>query len=334
MVMTVAEVGMAVDVIIVSFNTKDLLQACLHSVEAVRGEVDRLRTVVVDNASHDGSPEMVRAEFPHTLLVALEENVGFGEGNNRGLAVCDAEYVLFLNSDAELTSGALPAMLDCLRSNPRRVAVGPRLIYPDGTFQASCRRFPTFWRNAWSLAGMEARWPGRFPSLQNWLAPAEHASTRAVEMVSGACFLARRDYMASIGGFDGNMFLYEEEPDIFMPAKKRGMEVWFCAEATVIHGAGGSVKMNRVSDFSRFHLYRSKYYRIRKHQSGALARVTWWTDNAILAWSEFLNRTRGTVTDAREHRALCRKAFAHSSRDVSESRSPSVLRTDEAERAR
>lgn len=321
---------MAVDVVIVSFNTKDLLRACLRSVASARGEVEGLRAVVVDNASHDGSPDMVRAEFPDAQLVALEENVGFGEGNNRGLAMCDADLVLFLNSDAELTPGALPAMIECLETHSHCVAVGPRLVYPDGAFQASCRRFPTFWRNAWSLAGMEARWPGRFRRLRNWLEPEDHAFTRVVDMVSGACFLARRDYMTSIGGFDGNMFLYEEEPDLFLPARKRGKEVWFCAEATVIHGAGGSVRMNRVSDFSRFHLYRSKYYRIRKHQSSVLARLTWWADSAILGWSAFVNRLRGTPTDAREHRALCRKGFAHSFRDVKESRSPSVLQADEA----
>lgn len=300
---------MAVDIIVVSFNTRDGLRQCLSSVYATCASIPATRTIVVDNGSSDGSCDMVRTEFPKTVLISLQENIGFGPANNRGLEAGDSEYVLFLNSDAQLTEGTLSKLMAFINGRPRCVIVGPRLTYPDGRFQASCRRFPTPLRSFWSLAGMEARLPVRVPMFENWLAEEEHRPGAHVDMVSGACFLARRDYLESIGGFDENLFLYEEETDISLPARRRDLEVRYCADATVVHGKGVSVQGDELKDTALFHLYRSKYYCFRKHYGAWAALTTFLTDLGVLWLLAAVNKLRGTATDAGRRLTFCRKAY-------------------------
>ncbi len=153
-----------VDIIIVSFNTRELLRACLTS---VRVNAPANQTIVVDNASTDGSPEMVAADFPEVQLICSPENVGFGAANNLGIAAGSSPYLLFLNSDAELTPGALPQLMAALDRDARAVMSGPRLEGPDGAFQASCRRIPNAWRYAWVLSGLGARVPW-LRTLDTW----------------------------------------------------------------------------------------------------------------------------------------------------------------------
>lgn len=299
-----------VDIVIVSFNTRDLLRECLASIEAHAPELGRpVRVIVADNASSDGSPAMVRDEFPGVTLVPLDENLGFGAGNNRGAAAGNAPLILFLNSDAQLTPGALPRLVECLEADPRRTAVGPRLEYPDGRFQPSCRRFPTPLRDAWRTSGLLARMPERFPRLHTWLTEAEHAREQRVDMVSGACFLMRRDCFRTVGGFDENLFLYEEEMDIFLPAYRRGLELWYCPQARIIHNHGGSVTAGNLSDFSRFHRYRSKYVCFRKHYGPWGARATYGLDLAIFEFQALRRRLRGQGRAARLEARVCRHAW-------------------------
>jgi GT2 family glycosyltransferase len=300
---------MSVDVVIVSYNTKDLLRECLQSVRDAQGEADGVRAVVVDNDSRDGSPELVRDEFPEAVLVALKENIGFGPGNNRGMEQGDSELVLFLNSDAKLTPGALRLLVEYLDAHPECVAVGPRLIYPDGSFQRSCRRFPNVWRNLWMMSGFDGRIRNRLRGFRSWLEEDEHVAGRRVDMVSGACFLARREYMDKVGRFDENLFMYEEEPDVFLPTRRNGGEVRFCGDAVVVHGSGASVTQNRMSEFACYHRYRSKYYCYAKHYGRIVARLAWMTDAGILAFSTYSNKLRGKTTDAGMHFDLCRKAY-------------------------
>lgn len=300
---------MSVDIIVVSYNTRELLRACLASVSRAKGESNGVRAFVVDNASGDGSPDMVRREFPETTLIALDQNIGFGPANNRGLRAGGGEYLLFLNSDAELKPGALRALVDVLDANARCVAAGPRLEYPDGRFQPSCRRFPTFLRSVWNTAGLQRRFPSRFRSLHSWLAEKEHIDGAKVDMVSGACFLLRRSYLESIGGFDEKLFLYEEEMDVMLPARARGGEVHYCAGAVVIHHHGASSGEQESSDASLFHLYKSKYYTFRKHYGVLTAWLTFASDYLVFALSVCLNRLRGTSTPATRDIDFCVRGY-------------------------
>jgi GT2 family glycosyltransferase len=297
------------DIVIVSYNTVALLRECLQSIAAHAPEA---RVIVVDNASRDGSPAMVQAEFPAVTCIALDENIGFGPANNRGLAQCTATHVLFLNSDAALTEGALAGMQACLDEHPDTVFCGPRLIYPDGRYQPSCRRFPTPLRNFWLYSGLQARFPHRLTGLQNWLSEAEHVEARYVDMVSGACFLACRDYMTAIGGFDENLFMYEEETDISLPARRSGQKVRYCPTVTVLHHGGATVSSNALSAFSTRHLFRSKYVCFRKHYGGLAAGLTYLTDLALFGQSALRHRCLGRPSTAQATLVQIRRAWRES----------------------
>lgn len=299
---------MAVDVIVVSYNTRDLLRACLNSIrETCPGP--EVRVIVVDNGSADGSRDLVRAEFPEVSLIALDRNVGFGAANNRGMRAGAADYILFLNSDAELRPGALQSLVSVLDQQPECVAVGPRLIYPDGRFQPSCRRFPTLLRSIWMTAGLQRRFPQFMSSQHTWLSEQEHRSASTVDMISGACFLIRRNFLESIGGFDENIFFYEEEMDIFLPARRRALTVRYCPEAEVVHHHGASSKACGLHDTALYHLYRSKYYVFRKHYGRGTAFLTYAADRALFTLSRIVNRLRGTPSAAAQHAELCRRGY-------------------------
>lgn len=315
---------MRVDIVIVNFNTRALLEACLESIRA-HANAPGVTTIVVDNASHDGSTEMVRDHFPEVRLIALDENIGFGAANNRGFEAGNAPYVLYLNSDAALCDGALEALVDCLETHPNCALVGPRLCNPDGSFQASCRRFPSPARNLWTYAGLARRFPGRISPLETWLSEAEHDSATTVDMVSGACFLSRRDYIEKIGGFDDNLFMYEEELDLAYPARKRGLETRYHSEAKVLHHGGASVEAGALSGFALRHAFRSKYLCFRKHYGPLRAWLTYCGDRMVFQISARLH-PEGLDTPHPSHRLLaaCRRGWEESHLPLS------TLRRDDA----
>jgi GT2 family glycosyltransferase len=298
------------DVVVVSYNCADFLRECLASIPAsLRGEP--VQVFVVDNASRDGTPGMVRADFPHVSLHALDTNIGFGAANNVALRAGTAEFVLFLNPDAVLRPHACEYLIDSLDASPRCVIAGPRLVYPDGRFQPSCRRFPTPLRAAWSLAGLEARFP-RVAGLRNWLDEEEHAAASHVDMVSGACFLARRGYLERVGLFDENLFMYEEETDLMLPAARAGESVRFCRKAEVVHHGGATVEASAMGAFSERQLFRSKYVVFRKHYGPFAAWRTHAADRAILGFSALRHRLAKRESIASVRLARVKRAWRES----------------------
>lgn len=300
--------GQVVDIVIVSFNTSALLRDCLESIREYGGDLVAT-TTVVDNNSQDGSPEVVAAEFPWVNLIRNAVNTGFSAANNAGFKTGDAPLILYQNSDAMLTAGALEALVDCMSSAGSIVIAGPRLVFPDGTFQRSCRRFPTLWRNLWTFAGGTRRWPGRFRSWDTWLNEEEHARASEIDMVSGACFLARRAYIESLGGMDENLFFYEEEFDLSLPARRQGMVVRYSSASTVIHHGGASVSANDMNAFSTLHLFRSKYYAFRKHYGAWYCHLTHWCDLGLFSFSRLLNYLRNKETPATLLYRSCRRGY-------------------------
>lgn len=302
---------MNVDIIIVSYNTRELLHACLASIRAY-APAPATRTFVVDNASSDGSPIMVAEQFPEVHLIRLDSNIGFGAANNRALCCGDASFILFLNPDTELSAGALEVLLSAVQDDPRGVIAAPRLHFPGGRFQVSCRRFPTPLRSAWSLSGMEARFPNISSCMRNWFTEEEHRTRLKPDMVSGACFLARREYIERLGGFDENLFMYEEETDLMLPARTAGFRIIYRPDAHVLHHGGAAVEAASLGAFSLRQLFRSKYYCFRKHYGRFAAQRAYWLDRAILHLSASLNTVRGTPTDAAFRLRCVRRAWKES----------------------
>jgi len=255
-----------VSVIVVSWNTRDLLKQCLQSVYETAEEL-ALEVIVVDNDSSDGSPEMVRECFSQVRLVENRENVGFARANNQALAVSSGRYVLLLNSDARLLADTLRTLGDLAESEPQAGVVGAQLSNVEGSFQASHTPFPNLWQEFLILSGMGRVLCGRwYPSR----GPEEERGPQIVDLVEGACMLIRRGAFEDAGGFDEGYFMYAEEVDLCYTMRERGWQVWYQPAARVIHLGGGS-SQNRQTQ-REGHLYHSRVRFFRKHYGG---RMTW-----------------------------------------------------------
>src|SRR4030042_2440368 len=198
-----------VSIIILSWNTRDLLARCL---EALYDTLEGLTcdVVVVDNASTDDSVEMVQSKFPSVYLVTNFTNEGFARANNNTMPLSQGRYMLLLNSDAFVTSGAVRSLVSLADAQPHAGIVGARLLNLDGTFQASHTPFPTLWREFLILTGLgrlvKGYWyPSRGPEVEK--------GPQLADYVEGACMLVRRQAFEEVGGLDEGDFMYSEEVD-------------------------------------------------------------------------------------------------------------------------
>jgi GT2 family glycosyltransferase len=254
-----------VAVVVVSYETREELLACLASVEREAGLP--VETVVVDNASGDGSAAAVRERHARVLVIGNAENAGFGRACNQGAAATGAPYLLFLNSDAALTPGALPALVAVLEARPEVVAVGPRTRHADGTIQVSTGPDLTPWaerRQGRLVRGVRARSPWALAAAE-----ARHSREHEPDWLSGSCLLVRRTAFAAAGGFDEGFFLYEEDADLCRRLRQAGGRVVFTPTAEVRHHLGRS--MARAPERARLAYHRSHLRYYAKH-AGPVAR--------------------------------------------------------------
>jgi N-acetylglucosaminyl-diphospho-decaprenol L-rhamnosyltransferase len=197
------------------------------------------KVVVVDNASTDGSVEALVAEDPGVVVVATGTNLGYGSGANRGLAATDGAYVLVSNPDVALHGGALERLRLVLDAGPTIAVAGPCIREPDGARYPSARRFPSV-VDATGHALLGQLWPENRFSRRYRMAEIDAAVTTPVDWVSGACFLARRDALEELGGFDEGYFMYMEDVDLCWRAHRAGWGVAYVPEAEVTHLRGVS----------------------------------------------------------------------------------------------
>jgi GT2 family glycosyltransferase len=257
-------------VAIVSYNVAALLDRCLSSVYAVADEVDPpIAVVVVDNASRDGSAALVRSRYARTHMIENAANVGFGAACNQALARA-GDNVLFLNADAEVTPGALRALVHRLDTSPHAALVGPRLVYPDGQPQPSRRRLSTL--GALLVEHTPVEWrSGRRGALAHAHYTGEpEGGAEPVPWVSGACLMARTQALRQCGGFDPHFFMYFEEVDLSRRLAALGWETWYEPAATVIHHHGRSADQDVVARDR--HFYRSKYRYLTRYWGAVPAR--------------------------------------------------------------
>jgi GT2 family glycosyltransferase len=248
-------------VCIVNYNTREDLRACLQTIlpEAPA------QALVVDNASSDGSPEMVRTEFPDVLLDASDTNWGYGQAANRGISKIAGDYVLLLNSDTRLAPGALDSLRDYLDRRPRAALAGPRLRNFDSSLQPSCHQFPSplITLLEYTLLG---RAVSALPFARNWYLPAwAHDKPRVVPWVKGAALAIRRKAFDSVGGFDTSFFMYSEEMDLCFRLQAAGWEVHFAPLTDVVHLGETSTDQQRRA--MKLHLYASTVHFCRRHYS-------------------------------------------------------------------
>lgn len=224
-------------VIVPLYNGRHLIEACLTSIPS------GVEIVVVDDCSSDGAPEFVAERFPGVTLVRNERNLGFGSTSNRGLHAASGEIRIVLNSDARFTPGAMETLVATF-DDPEVGVAGPRLVFGDGSHQTSAASFPTLGS---IVAGSfllndiyRALRPGRRFRWELGMARADHLADRDVDWVKGACFAVRDACLAATGGFDEGYYMYVEETDLCLRARREGWRVRFVAGATVVHLGGGS----------------------------------------------------------------------------------------------
>jgi GT2 family glycosyltransferase len=250
----------ALAIIIVSWNTRDRLADCLASVYACAPPLE-FEVWVVDNASTDGSAALVRARFPQARLIENTANLGFARANNQALRAAAADHLLLLNSDAALLPGALDLLLDWLARNPRTAIVGPTLLNPDGSFQASHGNFPTLWSQLLVVAGLGRRVFGpHYPSH----GPPHTLAPQRADWVGGACLLARRAAVDAVGLLDESFFMYAEEMDWCYRMRQGGWDVMHLPAAHCLHWGAQSSQQVRVRTQARLacaalHFFRKHY---------------------------------------------------------------------------
>jgi hypothetical protein len=279
-----------VSVVIVSFEVRELLGRCLDTVAAQAGV--RVETWVVDNASSDGSAEMVGERHPSVRLVRNGSNVGFATANNQALKQATGDWLLLLNPDTELPPGALARLVQVFGRHPGAGAVGLALRNPDGSPQPSCLAFPGLWNQALESAGLNrlATVLGRgTPSA----APPPEGGEGEVDWVSGACFAMTRPAFEAVGGLDESLFMYGEEMDWCWRARRAGYAtVWSDAAVVLHHGGasgvglrGPSFAMNLQSRLVFLRRYRGAGHAFAARcilLGGALLRLAWWSARAAL----------------------------------------------------
>ncbi len=287
-----------ISILILNWNTRDLLAACLDSIARTCGDLN-IETIVLDNASTDDSQDMLRARYPGVRLIANKENVGFARGNNQAAAASRGKYVLLLNSDAELHEGALGALCELVAQNPTIGAVGARLCNPDGSFQASHTHFPTQLQEFLILSGLGRKLLGQwYPSR----GPEEDKGPQMVDYVEGACILLRKSAYEQVGGMDGNFFMYAEEVDLCYSLKQRGWEVWYHPQARVLHHGGASSRHRRTQ--REGDLYQSRVRFFRKHYGNLPAELLKGQIYAFTLFKIILHSLLKTLTGGRRGRPV------------------------------
>lgn len=230
-----------ITVSIVSYNTRELLRACLQSLQSRQAEGEAaLEIVVADNGSVDGSVEMLRNEFPKVRLIETGGNLGYGRANNLALAGAQGRFVFVLNSDTEVEPGALGTMRDFLDANAHCGAVGARLILPDGSTQSSCAEDPSLRSVLWEQTYLYKLLPGNKLTGGYAMTYWDYSDRRPVEQVCGACLMARRGLFQAVGGFDPHYFMYFEDTDLCVRLRATGAQIWFLPDAAIRHKLGGS----------------------------------------------------------------------------------------------
>jgi N-acetylglucosaminyl-diphospho-decaprenol L-rhamnosyltransferase len=267
-------------ILIVSWNVRDLLTSCLESIAAaplvivrpegqsisqavsLPGESPRLATevIVVDSASTDGSPDMVRDRFPWVHLIAEAENIGFTRGSNRALEAARGRYLLLLNPDTLVHRDAVNVLVSYLDTHPAVGIAGPQVLNADGTVQSTRRRFPTPLTGIFESTRLQGHAPRRVLD-RYYVADQPDDGTFEVDWVQGCALIARRALYEQIGGLDSGYVMFSEELDWCRRAKDAGWQVAYVGSAHITHYGGRSTEQVQANKHIYFQQSKIRYFR-------------------------------------------------------------------------
>jgi len=254
---------MDLSVVLVSYNTRDLLEQALRTaLEAAAGL--RVEVFVVDNASRDGSAEMVAAKFPHVKLIRSPRNLGFAGGNNLALRQVQGRHVLLLNTDTVVRRDTLTHLVGFLDAHPEAGAVGCKILNPDGTLQLACRRgFPTPMAAFCKVCGLSRLFPRSRRLAAYNLTYLDPEQTNEVDALSGSCMMVRKAAMDQVGLLDEDYFMYGEDLDWCYRLSQAGWRIYYDPGTAIVHFKGESGRAEQMKVLYRF--YEAMSIFVRKH---------------------------------------------------------------------
>jgi len=247
----------SLSIIIVNWNTRDMLDRCLQSIYRAAPGFS-FEVWVVDNASHDDSVALVREHFPGVHLIENAANVGFAQANNQAIREATGRYIMLLNSDTEVHPGAIEMLVRFMDLHPDAGGCGPHLLNADSSLQVSCHPMLTPEREFWRLVFLDRLWPRATYIQEKW----DQQAPRRVEVIKGACFLLRQAALDQVGPLDDQYFMYTEEVDLCYRLARAGWQLWWVPQATVVHY--GEASSSQMAETMYIQLYRSKVQFYRK----------------------------------------------------------------------
>jgi len=297
---------------IVNYNTRELLDRCLASLLRYPppGEYE---IVVVDNASQDGSVEMLREKYPQVRVIACAQNIGYAAGNNLALQDCQARYALILNSDIEVFPKALTRLQEFMDTHPQAGMCGARLILPDGSIQPSCATDLSLRKFATQQLLLDRTGLAKYTFGEYWLDVSRVTEPIEVEQLTGACMYCRRAAIQEVGFMDEGYWMYVEDTDYCLRFRKAGWKLYYVPQALMRHELGGSSKTARADMIAAYNHSAVRYFRLHQGRGAAwaarglgLAGVSL----RLLIWLAATLGTLGLVPRYRRQATLFLKAWA------------------------
>jgi GT2 family glycosyltransferase len=265
--------NLQLSIIVVNYNVRDFLHQALRSLDKARAGL-KSEIIVVDNASGDGSVEMLRSRFPKIRVITSDVNLGFAKANNLALKVAKGEYCLLINPDTVVQEDTLRVMVEFFRDHPDVGLAGCKILNPDGTFQLACRRsFPSPWVAFTKLFGLAALMPKSKMFGKYNLTYRDPDQVYEVDAVSGSFMMVRRQAYQEVGGLDEEFFMYGEDLDWCYRIQHAGWKIYYVPTTSIIHYKGESTRRSSLNEIRTF--YEAMHLFVRKHhgRSNVLART-------------------------------------------------------------
>lgn len=303
-----------VSVIIVNWNTRQLLENCL---ESLPGSCVRhaLEVIVVDNNSTDGSQEMVRQKFPQVTLIRNPANLGFAHANNQGIRASSGRYVSLVNSDVKVLPECHDKLVEFMDANPQTGISGPRILNGDMTQQSSCRRFPGLWNNICDAFAFRRFFPNSAFFAGEHMLYFKHDRLIFPDVLVGCFLFARAEAVKKFGLLDEKFWMYGEDVDWCLRCWRSGWKIAFCPEPRAIHYRGGSsnadpVRFAVVQQRARQQFWKKHYSPLKCFGLACLLaceNTLRWVTSAITAIIKTSSRNESTQRMSRH--AACVKAL-------------------------
>jgi GT2 family glycosyltransferase len=258
-----------VSIVIVTWNCKDYALECLSSLKAQRGHIST-EIIVVDNASTDGTPEMIRDQFPDIRLIRSDRNLGFARGNNVGIHLTRGKYVCLINPDVDVAADCIEKLVDYMECQPSIGLLGPKMLGPDGTVQRSTMRFPTLWNSLCRALAFDSLFKRSRAFGGLLMRDFRHDKVKEVDVLNGWFWVIRRQAMDEVGPLDERFFMYGEDIDWSRRFHQAGWRVVFYPGAEAVHYGGGSSSTAPVRMYVEVQRANFQYWK-KHHGRAAMA---------------------------------------------------------------